>query len=130
MVNDTILLVDDDYVVNFLNQKAIEKLELNLHIVTASNGRDALEKLATMVQAGNPLPRMILLDLNMPIMNGFGFLEAFKHVPFYSKDVTIAVVSSSGDAADIERARELGATHFIQKPLDHEKLASVIKPNA
>jgi CheY-like chemotaxis protein len=72
-----VLLVDDDVVFTFLNKKIIKSLDFINEIDIAQNGFQAIQLLQKYIQNSKPLPDIILLDLNMPIMDGFGFLQAF-----------------------------------------------------
>lgn len=73
-----VLLVDDDPTTNFLNKLLLQRMEVAEQLLVAENGREALRTLTqTCLLAEAPVcPALILLDVNMPIMNGFAFLEA------------------------------------------------------
>jgi CheY-like chemotaxis protein len=74
------------------------------------------------------LPDIVLLDLNMPILDGFGFLEEFKRLDLANHDqVQIIVVSSSENPEDIKRAKNLGASRYIAKPLLEETLRKALE---
>lgn len=73
-----ILLVDDDNIFNFLNTKLLRQSGIADEIHTALNGKEALDLLNNYYTGAFALPDVILLDLNMPVMDGFAFLEAFK----------------------------------------------------
>lgn len=123
-----ILLVDDDRVNNFLSEKVLEQLGLVHGIRTALNGEEALDLFnGYYMEGSNLLPDIILLDLNMPIMDGFGFLTEFEKLDFPDKEkVNVIIVTSSYDPRDIERARELGVRHYLAKPLEPEGLLAVL----
>jgi CheY-like chemotaxis protein len=121
------LLVDDDIVFNFLNEKILEQTGIAKDIRSAANGEEALALIETSYNAGTMLPDVILLDLNMPVMDGFGFLAAFNQRYFTSRDsVKIIVVSSSQDKHDIQRARALGARAYLSKPLTYSGLLEAL----
>jgi CheY-like chemotaxis protein len=123
-----VLLVDDDQIFNFLSTKTLERMGVAEEIHVALNGEEALALLNNYYQGSLSLPDVILLDLNMPIMDGFGFLEAFKRLSLPRMDrIKIVIVSSSQDPRDIEKARELGVVHYLSKPLTEEKLRSVLE---
>ena len=118
-----VLVVDDDEIFNFLSKKTLEKMAIAKDVHTALNGRDALDLLNNYYQGSLSAPDVILLDLNMPILDGFGFMEAFKKLKLPNKEkIKIIVVSSSQDPNDIRRSMELGASQYISKPLTEESL--------
>jgi CheY-like chemotaxis protein len=120
-MNKNVLLVDDDHVFNFLSGRLFEKLGFSEGIHMAMNGAEALKLINDYYSGTQSLPDVILLDLNMPVMDGFEFIEAFQRIRMPNKDrVKIVIVSSSQDEKDIARARALGITHYLTKPI-HEK---------
>src|SRR5687768_13283485 len=122
-----VLLVDDDVVFTFLNRKVIASLDFVSEIDTAQNGQQAIDLLHKSSQEARRLPDIILLDLNMPIMDGFRFLKAFKHLDLPKKDkVKIIIVTSSMHPEDIQRARDYGITSYLTKPLREEGLLAEI----
>ena len=100
-----VLIAEDDPMVTKLYQAkfGLEGFET----VHASNGEEALEKLPEK-------PDIILLDLMMPIMDGFEFLEKIKEKPEY-KNIPIIVLSILGQDVDIQRAKKLGAVDYLVK---------------
>ena len=123
-----VLLVDDDAVFNFLSKKMVKRLGVAKDIHTALNGREALDLFNSYYQGATTLPDVILLDLNMPIMDGFSFLEAFNRLEVPGKDrVKIVVVTSSHDPKDKERTMKLGVTDYLTKPLQPEKLKAALE---
>ena len=123
----TVLIVDDSEVDTFIHKRILEQLKPVKEIHTAANGNDAIKLLNEYFQNIRPLPDIILLDLNMPIMDGFGFIKAFKDLPLAGKEnVTIVVVTSSTSPSDISKATEAGITNFIVKPLSEEKIISAL----
>jgi CheY-like chemotaxis protein len=115
-----IALVDDDEVTNFLNKRLVESSGLFNHILTFSNGKDILDYM----MAGNEVePDVILLDINMPVMNGFDFLEHHKNLPNANKaDMVIAMLTTSLLEKDRVRAEALEITEYVEKPLSVDKL--------
>ena len=122
-----VLVVDDDEIFNFLSKKTLQKMGVAKEIHTALNGREALDLFNNYYQGSLPAPDVILLDLNMPILDGFGFLEAFKKLKIPNKEnIRIIVVSSSQDPNDIRRSKELGAAEYISKPLTENTLRQAL----
>jgi len=118
-----VLLVDDDSVFNFLNTKTLERMGIARDIQTAMNGEQAMDLFNGYYKGAGCLPDIVLLDLNMPIMNGFEFLEAFNRLDLPNKEqVRIIIVSSSQDKGDITRPRTLGANGYLSKPLTEKSL--------
>src|SRR5690349_15520462 len=104
-----IMLVDDDKIFNFLSEKTITSLGLANEVHFAVNGKQALELLEQYREGKISRPDIIFLDLNMPIMNGYQFIEAFANMDLPEKHkITIVVLSSSVDPNDVARTKELG----------------------
>lgn len=123
-----ILLVDDDSIFNFLSTKLLQRSGIAGEIHTAENGKQALDLLNSYYAGNTSLPDVILLDLNMPVMDGFSFLEAFKRLKFPRKEkVSIVIVTSSSDARDMARAKQMGVTHYLTKPLTEESLRKALE---
>ena len=106
----------------------MERLGVAKDIHTALNGREALDLFNSYYHGAATLPDIILLDLNMPVMDGFSFLEAFNRLEVPGKDrVKIVVVTSSHDPKDRERTMKLGVTDYLTKPLEQKKLQEVLE---
>lgn len=122
-------LVDDDEIFVLLTTKAIEATNLVNLIKVFGNGLDALSFLKENKNNINALPEIILLDLNMPIMNGWQFLEEYTKLnPTIGKKITIYICSSSISPDDIARAKTISeVSDFIIKPLTKNKLIDMIK---
>jgi CheY-like chemotaxis protein len=122
------LLVDDDAVFNLLNRKILERMGVAQEIHSAQNGQEAINLLNRYFNAQIAIPDIILLDLNMPVMNGFEFLEAFKRLPLSNKaDVKIIIVSSSTNAQDISKAKAMGANRYLTKPITANSLLMALQ---
>jgi len=132
MKKSIILLIEDDELDVISVKRSLNKIGIEHELVTAYNGVEAFDKLK-----GNdhyppmePLPDVILLDLNMPIMDGFTFLEAFRKLNLPDKEkVTIIVVTSSEDPDDIMKARRMGVDHYIPKPVTEKDLRQALEMN-
>lgn len=115
-----IALVDDDEVTNFLNKRLVESSGLFNHILTFSNGKEILDY---MTDGDGVEPDVILLDINMPVMNGFDFLEHHKNLPNANKaEMVIAMLTTSLLEKDRIRAEALEITEYVEKPLSVDKL--------
>jgi CheY-like chemotaxis protein len=122
-----VLLVDDDSIFNLLNTKAIQQTGIPVVIHTAGNGQDAISLINEYFQHSRSLPEIILLDINMPSMDGFSFIQAFNHLPIPGiRDVKIVMVTSSDSPRDISRAKELGISTFLTKPISEADIRGIL----
>lgn len=122
-----VLLVDDDRIFNLLSSKALERMGVVNEIHVAVNGKEAIDLINNYFQGTKTLPDIILLDLNMPIMDGFEFIEAFKRLNVNGKEsVKIIVVTSSQDPQDMQRVRSMGVANYLTKPITESDLLKVI----
>lgn len=121
---ETLYLVDDDDTYQYIIQRTLSSTNLVKSIKIFSNGREAIDFLESSL--GNPdlIPDVILLDLTMPIMDGWQFLENYILLkPRIGKQVHIYVVSSSVDPSDVERAKNISeVSDYLVKPLTKQKL--------
>src|ERR1700761_3752162 len=126
----SVLLVDDDEINNFISIKLIKKALLNTEIVACLNGKFAIDQLVEMQKRGpEQLPDYILLDINMPIMNGWEFLDEYKRLNIDPLGkCKIFIISSSVFSNDINKARSYNlVTDFISKPLNVDKIIELFK---
>jgi CheY-like chemotaxis protein len=125
----TLSLIDDDEVFVFLTKKVIEQTNLVDLIKVFENGLEAINFLKENRQNVEILPEVILLDLSMPIMNGWQFLEEYTKLhPTIGKKITIYICSSSISPDDIMRAKTINAvTDYIIKPISKDRLIDLIK---
>lgn len=120
---DLIILIDDDPINNLINKRLISKLAICNDIVEFSEAEKALEYLKNTDGAGN----LILLDINMPVMNGWDFLTCYADLKDRIEE-SIIMLSSSIDHQDRQKSRTFNFVQdFIEKPLTREKLARVLK---
>jgi len=126
----SVLLVDDDEINNFISIKLIKKALLNTEIMACLNGKFAIDQLVD-IQRKDPakLPDYILLDINMPIMNGWEFLDEYKRLNIDPTGKTkIFIISSSVFSNDINKARSYPLVKdFISKPLNVDKIVELFK---
>ncbi|MBO2009770.1 response regulator [Hymenobacter negativus] len=123
----SVLLVDDDPTNNFLNERLLKRLDVAAHILVAANGQEALTLLQPTASA-SALPALILLDIQMPIMNGIEFLEAYQQLPPAQRQgTTVVVLTTSMDTRDLMRLDALPAAGRINKPLTPEKIQAVLE---
>ena len=126
----SVLLIDDDEINNFISIKLIKKALLNTEIMACLNGKFAIDQLAD-IQRKDPtkMPDYILLDINMPIMNGWEFLEEFKRLNIDPLGKSkIYIISSSVFSNDINKAKSYPLVKdFISKPLNVEKIKELFE---
>lgn len=117
----SVYIIDDDSITIFGLRKLLDKLYKNLVIREFENGKTALDALTHLQKQNKPLPELIFLDINMPIMDGWAFLDEFLKLPNTST-VTIKIITSSIDIRDREKWKSYvkDAQHridFITKPI-------------
>lgn len=121
------IVVDDDPIFAFGIQRMMTILEFSKNTMTFENGEDAIKFLTPLMKDSRALPDMILLDVNMPIMNGWEFLDEFTKIrTVHSRKVIIYVVSSSVDPRDVEKASKYEVvTDYVVKPITIESLKNL-----
>lgn len=122
-----ILLIDDDQITNFVNQTMIAKAEVPVSTKALITGIDGIKFLQECLSQHEDLPYAILLDINMPEMNGWEFLEEFTKLDERIKnEVKIYMVSSSQSQEDYKRAKNNPiVADFLHKPLNLDKIKEV-----
>ena len=118
-----ILVVDDDEANHFITQRIFKKLKIEVDILTARHGQEALEIVNEICQL-KQCPALILLDIKMPIMDGFEFLEELQKSAYSSCTAfKIVILTSSTHQLDLARAKQYPIMDYVQKPLTPDKLA-------
>ncbi|NBL64149.1 response regulator [Flavobacterium sp. NST-5] len=124
-----ILCVDDDPITLMLYKMVIAKAAFAEEIVTAKNGQEALVYYETLIADQNfCCPDLIFLDLNMPVMGGWEFLDNFEKEKFqrFHKNTKVIVLSSTIDPEDIEKSRQYDSViDFMSKPITKEMLENL-----
>lgn len=128
--NQTILLVDDSENDLFLMRAAFQMANCDIPLQEARNGEEAIAYLKGEGPYADrnqyPLPTVMLLDLNMPRMNGFDVLAWVRAQPGL-KRLAIIIMTASMRVEDVEQAFDLGATSFLVKPSDLDTLADMMR---
>ena len=124
-----VLLVDDDQTTNYLNKLLIKRLDLADKLLVALNGQEALDLVVAHCRAATvDCPVLILLDIKMPVMDGFAFLKAYNQLEGIDREAIIVVMlTTSLHPQDVERMQQLPIAGFINKPLNKPKLEEVLE---
>jgi CheY-like chemotaxis protein len=126
---DLILFIDDDEGTNFLHQRFTTRANCTRHIKTMTSAVDALAYLKDTKNPDYIRPNIIFLDINMPVMNGWDFLEEYNELDEkYQSDIILVMLTTSLNPSDKERAKQLQiVSDFKNKPLTTETLLELIK---
>jgi CheY-like chemotaxis protein len=119
-----ILLVDDDKDFNFIHERLLKKMNCVESIEVAANGKIGLD----FIMSNKCKPNIIFLDINMPKMNGWEFLEAYNRLAEDEKaNVVIVMLTSSLNPDDMAKAETFGCVRsFVAKPLDIESVEKIL----
>ncbi len=122
-INRPILLVEDNPMDVDLTRRAFARRKVVNPIEVARDGEEALARIPGW-EAGEMLPVVILLDINLPKINGLEVLHQYKISPIIQK-IPVIVLTTSAENRDIETAYQLGANSYIVKPVEFEKFLEV-----
>jgi CheY-like chemotaxis protein len=124
---DLILLVDDDDTTNYLNRRLLTEMKVAKDIMVLKNGKEALDYLSRacgeVPSSDYPRPDLIFLDIKMPIMDGFSFLEEYHRLGLDASDfVIILMLTSSASFYDLERLKNFNKVkkHFSKALTKHD----------
>ncbi len=125
----TACIIDDDPIIIYGTKRMMQELQFSDRILVFNNGKDAIDAFLDMIRNGEDFPEVIFLDLNMPVMNGWEFLDNFIRLPSINIDQTsINIISSSIDPRDHERVKEYSQVHaYILKPVSQRDLRMVME---
>lgn len=125
---ENVLFVDDDEITNYLNVRLVQKLQIANEIKVAMNGLEALDLIKKTEIGHYSCPDLIFLDLNMPLMDGFQFLESFTQMENCETKPHIVVVTTSTNNKDLDRLQSYTCiSGYINKPMTTEKLQKVLE---
>ena len=126
---NSVCIIDDDMIYQYLAKEEIEYTEMVQKIMFFDDGEQAITFITQTLDEENLdlLPDVIFLDINMPIMDGWDFLDAYIPLkPRIGKKIVIYIVSSSIDIRDMDKARGYGlVSDFIIKPVTYNRLTSI-----
>jgi CheY-like chemotaxis protein len=122
-----LLVIDDDDINIFIIKKIVEKTGYEAQMVAKTNGQLAIDYLKELKEAQLPFPQLILIDINMPVLNGWEFLESYEKIGI-DHDIDMYMLSSSVYENDIEKAKTYKTVKgFISKPLSIERLIELFE---
>lgn len=121
--HEVVMIADDNEIDVFICRKIMELNGFHKSVINKKSGKAALEHL----QKSKELPGLIILDLNMPVVDGFGFLMGYQYLEEHLRDqITLVILTSSMNDLDRERVRkDDSVTHFLAKPMDDDKFALI-----
>ncbi|WP_396157117.1 response regulator [Flavobacterium sp.] len=129
---DKILCVDDDLITLMICRKVAERVEFAKEIITANNGEEALQYFDSLFEEKKSndtliYPKLVFLDLNMPVMDGWEFLESYITRDYQNvfNLTRFIVVSSSIDPYDINKSKTYPVIGFLSKPITKEMLENL-----
>ena len=122
------LLVDDDDTTNFLNQALLKRMDVADTVLVAGNGQEALNLLATHCApaASAAYPALILLDVKMPLMDGFEFLRAYRQRPPVPNPAVVIMLTTSLNPHDLKQMEGLPVNGCLTKPLTRDKISQLL----
>jgi CheY-like chemotaxis protein len=124
-----VFVIDDDKTFVFLTKKIIQSVPYEVKIEEFNDGQQAIDYLKKYAGERDMLPDVIFLDLSMPVMDGWDFIDEYRHLrPVIAKGARLYIVSSSISPHDIERSKNLEVVaDFIIKPLAKGKFAEIVE---
>lgn len=119
-------LIEDDDMMVLISKKFMGATGAFEEVISFKNGKEAYDNLKAMLESGKSLPELIFLDLNMPIWDGWIFLEEFKRLPV-SDNIIIYILTSSISNEDFEKAKIHGLEErYLMKPLGINTLREIL----
>ncbi|MDB5233796.1 MAG: hypothetical protein JWR44_789 [Hymenobacter sp.] len=123
-----IVLVDDNETTSFLNNRLLGRLAVADHVSTFSRADEAFEQLWGNDKGGSQAPDLVFVDLKMPGVSGFEFLELYNALPQPVQDKTVmAVLTTSMHGADTARVAKYPNVEYLTKPLTEEKMRKLLE---
>ncbi len=124
-----VLLIDDSESDNFYHERKIRKMGITDNIHICYSGQEALDYLKSELEGIHPQPTLIFLDINMPGMNGWEFLEEYEKLELAQQgEIVLTMLSNSIDERDRDRSDKFKAVQgFYSKPLSEEYLISILE---
>ena len=126
---ETCCIIDDDPIFIYGTKRIMKEIDFCEEVIVYNNGQEALEGLSQISNLGQKVPEVIFLDLNMPVMNGWEFLDEITKLPSNNLEKTfIYIISSSVDPRDLEKVKNYkSVNNYILKPITPNDLENVLK---
>lgn len=123
-MSKSVFLIDDEEVFHWITKQFIDKVTNEVEVTSCYNGQEGIEALS----AKNDSPDLIMVDINMPVANGWVFLDSYEHIePKVNATRGVYVVSSSIDPEDVNKAKSYPfVKDFISKPVTFELLQELL----
>ncbi len=122
-----LLVIDDDDINIFIIKKIVEKTGFSVNMVAKTNGQLAIDYITEIAEDAEQFPHLMLVDINMPVLNGWEFIEAYEKLNI-RKAVDMYMLSSSVYENDIEKAKTYKVVKgFISKPLSIDRLIELFR---
>ena len=125
----TILLVEDDPGHARLIEKNLRRSNITNEIITVTDGQEAVDYLfgeGRYMNAQHPSPMLVLLDLNLPVLDGYQVLRRMKGDE-RTKHIPVVVLTTTDDAREVARCYEFGCNVYVTKPVDYEQFSEAIR---
>ncbi len=123
---NNVWIIDDDKILTYVLKRMLASINVFENIEIFQNGKEAFNQLTKALTERELLPDIILLDLNMPVMDGWQFLDEFERLDF-NKKITLYIVSSSIDTQDHEKAANYTVvSDFLVKPIGKKQIEQLV----
>ncbi|MFV8282741.1 response regulator [Christiangramia marina] len=125
----TFFLIDDDQIFQFVTSKTLKKINPDVKVEKFTDGEHGIDRIKNSLDNQEGLPDVVLLDINMPFLNGWQFLNEFRSIEQkIKKEVHIYMVTSSDDPEDLEKAKQFSElSGYLIKPVTEDELEILIR---
>jgi len=123
-----VCIIDDDPIFVYGIKRIMNEIDFCDEVIVYTNGESALKGLGALVREGNKLPGIILLDLDMPVMDGWVFLDDFVKIPNHNQEhLSLYILTSSINPSAIEKVKNYPiVNNFISKPVTITNLKHIL----